>query len=102
MHEALAAFMKKVGAVGCLIDSVIDLRADRRLGLVGFSPQMSDYTKLIVDILRQGLPVSVQASGSRWSFLAAIGTPWKIDSALGKAHAQPSFVSEERQRLPLV
>ena len=32
-HERLLQFMKRVGAIGCLVDSLIDLSSDRRLGL---------------------------------------------------------------------
>ncbi len=46
-HEGLRRFMKKVGAVGCLIDSLIDLGADRRLGLLRFQPSIADYAQLI-------------------------------------------------------
>src|SRR6266852_3890904 len=55
--EKLCEFMKQVGAIGCLVDSLIDLGADRRLGLLGFKPGPMDYTKLIARILRDGLRV---------------------------------------------
>src|SRR5260370_10319043 len=57
-HEGLRRFMKKVGAVGCLIDSVIDLGADRRLGLLRFQPSFADYAQLIRNALIEGLKVS--------------------------------------------
>ena len=59
-NEKLRDFMKQVGAVGCLIDSVIDLNKDRRLGLLGFHPGMMDYVALMVAILRNGLRISLR------------------------------------------
>ena len=56
-HEGLRRFMKKVGAVGCLVDSVIDLGADRRLGLLRFRPSIADYAQLIRHALMAGLRV---------------------------------------------
>ena len=72
-HEVLLHFMKQVGAIGCLIDSLIDLSADQRLGLLGFKPGVMDYTKLIICILRDGLRVSLKHLGLSALFLQAIG-----------------------------
>jgi hypothetical protein len=56
-HKDLCAFLQKVGEVGCLIDSVIDLRADGRVGLLSFSPTLQDYLKLTGQMLREGLRI---------------------------------------------
>jgi hypothetical protein len=45
-REDLLEFMKRVGSVGCLIDSLIDLTSDHRCGLLTFKPTMRDYAKL--------------------------------------------------------
>ena len=58
--NALRTFMQQVGAVGCLIDSMIDLRADQRLGLVSFTPTRRDYIKLTLAALREGLSIGVR------------------------------------------
>lgn len=71
-HEALLEFMKQVGAVGCLVDSLIDLSADRQLGLLGFKPGPSDYTKLIKCILRDGTRLSLKHPRLCGVFLRAI------------------------------
>ena len=71
-HEKLCEFMRQVGAIGCLVDSLIDLSADRRLGLLGFKPGLMDYTKLINNILRNGLRVSLKHPGLSALFLKAI------------------------------
>jgi hypothetical protein len=94
--ERLLDFMKQVGAIGCLIDSLIDLRADRRLGLLGFNPVLTDYTKLIICILRDGLRVSLKHIGLSGLFLRAIvdnvRDRFRPDRNLG----QRSFVSDRK------
>jgi hypothetical protein len=96
-QEALCRFMMEVGAIGCLVDSLIDLRADRRLGLLGFKPQVSDYAKLIVDILRDGLRVSVQHPGLAGLFLEAISDNVQDRFRAGRSFAQPSFVDRKAE-----
>lgn len=59
-EKTLRAFMQEVGAVGCLVDSVIDLSADQRRGLVGFMPTGRDYLKLALAALRQGLSIGLR------------------------------------------
>ncbi len=59
-NEKLCDFMKQVGAIGCLIDSLIDLNTDHRLGLLAFHSGVMDYAKLMVAILRNGLRVSLR------------------------------------------
>jgi hypothetical protein len=95
-QEALLQFMKQVGAIGCLVDSLIDLSADRRLGLLGFKPGPMDYTKLIARILRDGLRVSLKHLGLSGLFLLAI-----VDNVRDRFRAdhnllQHSFVSERK------
>ena len=71
-HEGLRRFMKQVGAVGCLIDSLIDLGADRRLGLLRFKPSIADYAQLIRRTLIEGLKVSLAHPALFGLFLPAI------------------------------
>jgi hypothetical protein len=59
-HKDLCRFLQNVGEVGCLIDSAIDLRADVRLGLTGFSPTLKDYLQLVSHLLRDGLRISLR------------------------------------------
>src|SRR5260370_14679415 len=54
------SFLERVGAVGCLVDSVIDLREDTRLGLVSFNPTISDFLQLLTSTLREVLHVSMK------------------------------------------
>ena len=95
-HTALCLFMKEVGAIGCLVDSLIDLRADFRLGLLGFKPRISDYAKLIVDLVHDGLRVSLRHPGLARLFLQAIGDNVQDRFRAGPRLAEPSRVSDRK------
>jgi hypothetical protein len=95
-HTPLCRFMKEVGAIGCLVDSLIDLSADRRLGLLGFKPGIMNYAKLIVCILRNGLRVSLRHPGLAGLFLRAIVDNAQDRFRAGPNLAQPSFVSDRK------
>ena len=71
-QEGLRRFMKKVGAIGCLIDSVIDLGADCRLGLLRFKPSIADYTQLTRHTLVEGFRVLFAYPALFGLFLPAI------------------------------
>jgi len=71
-HEILCRFMQRVGAIGCLIDSLIDLRDDNRLGLLAFKPGLTDHAKLIHHILRDGLRLSLEHPRLSRLFLRAV------------------------------
>ena len=45
--SALQRLMREVGTVGCLIDSLLDLGSDYRLGLLSFKPAPISYLKLL-------------------------------------------------------
>lgn len=95
-HETLCRLMKQVGAIGCLVDSLIDLSADRRLGLLGFKPRISDYAKLTANILRDGLRVSLRHPRLAGLFLRAIGDNVGDRFRAGPNLAHPSFVSDRK------
>ena len=58
--NSLCEFMKQVGAVGCLIDSLIDLRSDHRFGLLAFTPVARDYLRLLLNTFRRGFGLSIR------------------------------------------
>jgi len=95
-RERLCRFMKEVGAIGCLVDSLIDLSADRRLGLLGFKPGIMNYAKLIVCILRNGLRVSLNHPGLAGLFLRAIGDNVQDRFRAERSSPQASFVSDRK------
>ena len=71
-HEGLRCFLQKVGEVGCLMDSVIDLRADARLGLINFTPTLKDYLRLVSEMLRDGSRVLLKHTRLLGLFLEAV------------------------------
>jgi hypothetical protein len=101
-HEPLCRLMKQVGAIGCLVDSLIDLSADRRLGLLGFKPGVRDYAQLITCILRDGLRVSLKHPGLFRLFLQAI-----VDNVQDRFRGERnfphhSFVSDRKDEVARV
>lgn len=94
-HERLLQFMKQVGAVGCLIDSLIDLTSDARLGLLGFKPGLLGRGKLIACILRDGLRVSAKHPGLWGSFVRAIADNL-ADRFRAERLPRPSLASDRK------
>lgn len=71
-HKDLRRFLQRVGEVGCLMDSVIDLPADARLGLLSFSPTVNDHLYLTSQMLRDGLRILLKHTRLLGLFLEAI------------------------------
>ena len=70
--DNLCEFMKQVGAVGCLVDSLIDLRSDHHFGLLAFTPVARDYLRLLLNAFRRGLRLSIKHPGLWLLFLQSI------------------------------
>jgi hypothetical protein len=51
--------MKEVGAVGCLVDSVFDARADKRAGALSFRPSWWDFLRLGATTMFDGMNLVV-------------------------------------------
>jgi hypothetical protein len=71
-HHRLRVFMARVGEVGCLVDSVIDLGADRKRGLLSFRPNIRCRVKLLFSALLNGLAVAFKHPRLAGLFLQAI------------------------------
>ena len=71
-HVGLRPFLQRVGEVGCLLDSLIDLRADARLGLVGFRPGINEHFELMRPLLREGFGILLGHMRLMGLFLEAI------------------------------
>jgi hypothetical protein len=56
-HSELRNFFCNVGKVGCLVDSLIDLRSDYRKGLINFVVNLSAYLQLLVHTTSIGIPL---------------------------------------------
>ena len=96
-EPTLRAFMQKVGAVGCLIDSVIDLRADQRRGLLSFLPTRRDQVKLTLAALRQGLSLCLRHPRLTGVFADAI-----LDDVRDRFITTPESVNGERRQTQVV
>jgi hypothetical protein len=93
----LCDFMKQVGAIGCLIDSLIDLKKDHRLGLLAFHPGIVDYAKLMVAILRNGLRVSLRHPRLYGLFFRAVVDNMR-DPFRAEQTPQPTFVPKRKDK----
>ena len=85
-------FLERVGAVGCLVDSVIDLRADAQLGLVFFKPTIGDFLKLLIATLREGLSVSMKDPALLGVFLEAVSDNVRDRFRVGP-RPEPRFIA---------
>jgi len=92
--KALRTFMQQVGAVGCLIDSMIDLHADQRHGLVSFTPTSSDYVKLTLAALREGLSIGV-----RHPRLVGLFTQAILDNLRDRFIASSASMIDQQERI---
>jgi len=72
-REDVRLFLEDVGEVGCLVDSVIDLRPDRRNRLLGFIPTLKDQLLILSYSLRGGVKISLRHPRLVFLFLEAIG-----------------------------
>jgi hypothetical protein len=96
-EPTLRSFMQKVGAVGCLIDSVIDLRADQRRGLVPFLPTRRDHIKLTLAALCQGLSLCLRHPRLAGVFADAI-----LDDVRDRFITTPESRNGERRQTQVV
>jgi hypothetical protein len=95
-NEKLCEFMRQVGAIGCLIDSLIDLKRDRRLCLLGFAPGPWDYVKLIVAIGQNGLRISLRHPRLHGLFLRAVLDNLRDPFRAGPTVPRSSFASDRK------
>jgi hypothetical protein len=96
-NDSLCEFMRQVGAIGCLTDSLIDLNRDRRLGLLGFNPRPSDYARLVLAICRNGIRVSLRHPRLCGLFLRAIGDNLRDPFRPAPTLPQSSFASDRKK-----
>lgn len=82
-------FMERVGEIGCLVDSVIDLRADRHVGLLNFKPTTSDFMRLLNCTARSGVRLSLEHPRLVGLFFQALG-----DNALDRLRARPNLKTQ--------
>ena len=98
----LLSFLERVGAVGCLVDSVIDLKADARLGLISFKPKFSDFRKLLIATLREGLNVTLKHPALLGVFLEAVSENVRDRSRAGLRPAARIVTASAKEGVPSV
>ena len=85
-------FMERVGEIGCLVDSVIDLHADQRSGLLKFQSTPLDFIWLLTYTIKSGARFSISYPHLFGLFLEAV-----IDILRDRVRARNS--DERRQIL---
>jgi hypothetical protein len=68
----ICRFMERVGEIGCLVDSVIDLRADRRSGLLNFQSTRWEFIRLLTCAVKSGVQLSIRHPHLFRLFLEAV------------------------------
>ena len=71
-HADLLRFLKRVGSVGCLVDSIVDLPVDAKNGILSFRPSARDLLKLIGRTLREALVISLRHPALLGLFMEAV------------------------------
>lgn len=94
-NEELCRLMQDVGAVGCLVDSVIDLRHDSRRGLLNFQPTLFDYVTLWSRTVLAGLLVWIKKPSLSLLFVEAV-----IDNILDRESVRASRIWERGHPCP--
>ena len=97
-HKDLCVFLQRVGEVGCLIDSVIDLRADDRVGLLSFSPTLKDYLKLTGQMLQEGLRILLKHPRLLGLFLESVRDDLLDQSRARGARPVPDQLDNTKNR----
>jgi hypothetical protein len=100
--ESLSRFMKRVGEVGCLVDSLIDLRSDHRLDLLGFAPGLIDYARLAFCTVCDGARLSFKHPALFGLFLQAIVDNVHDQLGRNQPSAAHGIVSERKDKAAIV
>ena len=97
-HEDLLPFLKRVGAVGCLVDSIIDLPADAKVGILSFRPSARDLLELIGCTLRDALGISIRHPALLGVFLQAVGDSLRDRFRSRKSSSGGLVISRRKER----
>ncbi len=76
-------FMERVGEIGCLVDSVIDLNGDQRSGLLNFQSTRWEFIHLLTCAVKSGAQFSIRHPRLFGLFLEAV-----IDNLRDRPHAR--------------
>lgn len=88
-NQSLCRLMEEIGAVGCLVDSVIDICEDHRLGLLNFDLTAVNYGKLCFSTGITGVRVLVKAPSLVFLLAEAI-----LDNVKDRGRSRPSLIPQ--------
>ncbi|HEV8138660.1 MAG TPA: hypothetical protein VGP81_02725 [Pyrinomonadaceae bacterium] len=88
-NQNLCRLMEEIGAVGCLVDSVIDIGEDHRLGLLNFDLTAVDYGKLCFSTGIAGVRLLVKAPSLVFQLAEAI-----LDNVRDRGRSRPSLIPQ--------
>jgi hypothetical protein len=76
-RDKVRPFMNEVGAVGNLVDSLVDLPGDQRRGLLGFRSRATDWARLLVECLARGMWLLARHPRLVGLYAAAVHDTWQ-------------------------
>jgi hypothetical protein len=76
-HSEVRNFFCKVGEVGCLVDSLIDLRSDSKRGLINFRANINSYVTLVSNAVAIGIPLLCRYPKLISIFFEAVVDNWR-------------------------
>ena len=88
-HQNLCRLMEEIGAVGCLVDSVIDIGEDHRSGLLNFDLTAVNYGKLFFSTGVAGMRVLIKMPSL--IFLLAEGV---LDNVRDRGRSRPPVIPQ--------
>ena len=88
-NRKLCRLMEEIGAVGCLIDSVIDVRQDHRTGLLNFDLTAGNYVALCFSTASAGVRVLAKKPS-----LAFILAEAMVDNVRDRDRARPNAIPQ--------
>jgi hypothetical protein len=86
-------FMESVGEIGCLVDSVIDLNADRSAGLLNFQSTPRDFFRLVTYSVKRGVKLSIEYPQLFALFLEAVADN-VLDRFRTRGNPQPQKIAK--------
>ena len=84
--------MERVGEIGCLVDSVIDLNADRLAGLLKFQSTARDFFRLVTHSIKSGVKLSIEHPQLFGLFLEAAADI--VLDRFGRGNSQPQKIAK--------
>jgi len=88
-NQKLCRLMEEIGAVGCLVDSMIDIGDDQRSGLLGFDLTAVDYATLCFSTAIAGLRVLAKRPSLMVLLAEAV-----LDNIRDRARARPCAIPQ--------